>query len=275
MPILRPPTVFDPFGVGTQRYSEPFLWIGAFAAVILAVLFLGSYFATRKKQLLIWAFAFAGIWIVYHQLIFGATYSFLMDPLGPVVGFRSAGMFTLLTMALGLLIPGLIAGGLAYEKDKKFGMIYTSYTVFMSMLFVVFMILPNSNIFGAGLVGMAQIEAKFTPVLIGFIIQLLVQLPSGILIIALPIMKKGPWFPVVWVSVGGLLLTVQNFLFSVIAILKTIQKPMLEGEGETVSMIMNFIPFFFLGFVLFVAYGLIGTKDYGFSLPHVEFEEKA
>jgi hypothetical protein len=274
MIFARPPAVFNPYDVGTQRYSEPFLWIGAFIAVILAVLFLGSYFATRKKQLLMWAFAFAGIWISYHQLVLGGSYDFLIDPLGAIPAFRSAGMFTMLTMAFTVLIPGLIAGGLAYDKDKKLGSIVTAVAVLGSMLYVIFMILPNSNILGASaLTPLAKIEAKYTAVLIAMIIQLVLQVASGILIVALPIMKKGPWFPVVWVSVGGVLLVTQNVLFSIIGIFRTLNTPLLSGEGQTVVSIANIIPFFFLGFVLFVSFGLLGTKDYGFSLPHVEFEE--
>jgi hypothetical protein len=272
--ILRPPAVFNPYDVGTQRYSEPFLWIGAFVAVAMGVLFLGSYFATRKKQLLMWAFAFAGVWISYHQMVLGGSYDFLIDPLGAPPSFRSTGMFTMLTMAFTILIPGLIAGGLAYEKDKKLGTIVTAVAVFGSMLYIIFMILPNSNILGSAATNpLETIEAKYTAVLIGMIIQLVLQVLSGILIVALPIMKKGPWFPVVWVSVGGVLLITQNVLFSIIGIFRTMGNPLLSGEGETVVGIANIIPFFFLGFIVFTAFGLIGTKDYGFSLPHVEFEE--
>ena len=273
MIFARPPAVFNPYDVGTQRYSEPFLWIGAFIAVVMAVLFLGSYFATRKKHILMWAIAFAGVWISYHQLVLGGSYDFLIDPLGSPASFRSTGMFTMLSMAFTILIPGLIAGGLAYDKDKKLGSIVTFVAVLGSMLYVIFMILPNSNILGAGKTGLELIEAKYTAVLIGMIIQLVVQVLSGVLIVALPIMKKGPWFPVVWVSVGGVLLVTQNVLFSIIGIFRTLGDPLLSGAGETVVSIANIIPFFFLGFVLFVSFGLLGTKDYGFSLPHVEFEE--
>lgn len=273
MIFARPPTVFDPWNVGAERFNEAFLWIGAVAAVIFGLLLLVSYFNNHKKHILMWAFAFLGIWIYYHQLIAGGSWRFMIDMLGPVASFRSTGMWTMLAMALGLLIPGLIASGLAYDKDKKLGTIFTLYTVLMTMLYIVFMLLPNSNIFGAGLEGLAKIEAKYTPVLIGFIIEILVQVPSAILIIALPIMKEGPLFPKTLVSVAGVVMLTQNILLSILAIMGHIGKPLnLEAGGTTVQMV-NLVPFAFLIIIVCLIYGLISNKDYGFSLPNVEFEE--
>jgi hypothetical protein len=265
MILARPPSVFNPWNVGAERFNEAFLWIGAVAAAIFGLLLLVSYFNNHKKHILMWSFAFLGIWIYYHQLIAGGSWAFMIDMLGPVASFRSTGMWTMLAMALGLLIPALIASGLAYDKDKKFGAIFTLYSVLMTMLYVVFMVLPNSNIFGDG--------NESTPVLIGFIIEILVQLPSAVLIIALPIMKEGPLFPKTMVSVAGVVMLTQNILLSIIGIMANVGAPLSLAEGGSTVQMVNLVPFAFLIIIVCLLYGLISNKDYGFSLPNVEFEE--
>ena len=251
--IFQAPTSFNPWSIATYRWSEPILWICAISALFFGLFLFASYLKNRKKNLLLWTFAVLGIWIFYHQLIASGTWTML-------VGSFTTSLFGLYTAMLLALIPGLLAAGLCYDKDKKFGMIYTLYVLVLSVVYLFMLCAPN-----IGLIDDAP--------LIGFIALMLVQIPSAVLLIALPIMKEGKFFPKFWITVGGVFMLTANIMLAIIPIMVTIGAPMTLLDGGGIDLILMIVPFFIGISMLSLFYGIIGTKDYGFDVAHVEFEE--
>ncbi len=248
-----PPASFDPFDLTNYRWSEPFLWIIAVSSLIFGLFLFASYLKNRKKNLLLWTFGFLGIWIFYHQLI--GTGSWMM-----LFGSFDTGMFGLYTAMLLALIPGFIAAGLCYEKDEKLGLYYTLYVLVMSVAYLCILVSPNSTLIA---------EAA----LISNILLILVQLPSAVLIIALPVMKDGPLFPKLLVTIGGVFLITANIFITLVFLMTAFGAPFSPLEGGGIDLMLMLYPFFFTIALLCLFYGLIGTKDYGFDVAHVEFEE--
>ena len=65
---------FDPFEIGNYSWSDSLLWITAFIGLLVGTLLLVSWFTTRKKHILLWAFSFLGIWIFYHVMSASGSY---------------------------------------------------------------------------------------------------------------------------------------------------------------------------------------------------------
>jgi len=277
MPLLQPGGggTFDVWAIGNYRWAEAFIWIAALSALIFGIFVFARYLNTRKKQLLLWAFAFFGIWIFNYQMIL--TYITESHSYGPLAGMTTVeagpGLYTWLvggfdaTGWLGLpiamllvLVPGFIAAGLCYKKDEKFGKIYTLYVVVLSIVYAFFLAAPN--------IGLIPKDT-----LIAAILCLLVQLPSGALIIALPIMEDVPLGPkVMLITSGALMLT--NYIFMwLVRLMEALGAPMNPIEGGSIDIFLMIYPFFFIISVLCLIFGLVGHKDYGFEVPHVEFED--
>jgi hypothetical protein len=53
--------------------------------------------------------------------------------------------------------------------------------------------------------------------------------------------------------------------------MESLAKPLTDNSIDFILMVY---PFFVLIWVTCLIYGVIGDKEYGFELPHVEFEEK-
>jgi len=259
--------LFDVWAIGNYRWAEAFIWIPALAALIIGIFLFASYLNNRKKNLLLWAFAFFGIWIFnYGMLLFYVVSRSGMVSAGPglytwLVGdFGSTAWFGLPTAMLLVLVPGFIAAGLCYKKDEKLGKIYTLYVVVLSSIYTFFLAAPN--------IGLIPYDT-----LIAAILCLLVQLPSGVLIIALPLMEDGPLVSKsMLVASGALMLT--NYIFMwIVRLMAALGKPMNPVAGGSIDIFLMIYPFLFVISIICLIFGLIGNKDYGFELPHVEFED--
>ena len=142
-----PPASFDPFGLTNYRWSEPFLYIIAVSSLIFGLFLFASYLKNRKKNLLLWTFAFSGLWIFTHQLIVTGSWTRLF-------GVFDTSMFGIYTAMLLALVPGFLAAGLCYDKDEKFGLYYTLYVLVMSLAYICVLLSPNSKLIAeAALIG--------------------------------------------------------------------------------------------------------------------------
>jgi hypothetical protein len=252
--ILQPSSApWSPWDIGNYRWSEAFIWIAAVAGLLFGVFLFASYLYNRKRQLLYWAIAFFGFWVVYHQMIANGTY-------GVLVGSFATSMFGIPTALLVMLIPGLLAAGLLYDKDEKLGKIFVWVLLFLAAVYFVLKAEPNAKWFGAVAMGETRPSA-----MIAGVILTLVRLISGAMIIALPIMKEGRLGPKTMVSVGGILIFTADILWTLLMFITPS-----ENTIDTVGMLFSF---FFIGYVLCLMIGIANNKDWGFSLPHVAFEE--
>jgi hypothetical protein len=249
------PGAYNVWNISNQQWASPFIWIPAVISLIFGLFLLVSYFNKPKKHILLWAFGFLGIWIFYHVMSGAGTYNMLL-------GSYDSGMFSIPVAMLLLLIPGLFAAGLCFDKDKKLGLYYTLYVVLMTALYMVLQLLPN---------GIESAETSKLVVTIAYVVVILVQLPSGALIIALPIMKEGRLFPKNLVSVAGGFMITANIIMSLLMFfVPTAMRP----QDSTIELMVMFVPICLTISVLCLTLGIIGNKDWGFAFPHVEFEEK-
>lgn len=139
--ILRPPPApFDPWSLGNTRFGEPFIWISAAVALVIGVILLVDYFNTKRISHLLWSVSFIGIWIYFHVLIAGGTYTMF---LAPSVNFQA--IWTEFIAMLLYLIPALLATGLYFEvfEDKRIGNIFGLFVVIMTFFIFVFKIDPS------------------------------------------------------------------------------------------------------------------------------------
>jgi hypothetical protein len=251
--LQPPPAAFDAWDLTNYRWSEPFLWIVSLASLFMGMFLFASYLKTRKKSSLLWTFGFLGIFTFYYALIGTGSWAMLAGAFG-------TDMFGLYTAMLLALIPGFFAAGLCYDKDKKLGMIYTIFVLLFSVAYLVILIAGNSKLI-----------ADYA--LIAAILLVVVQLPSAALIIALPLMKEGPLFPKNLLSIGGGFMVTTNIIMSLIMIMEALGAGLNHLEGMTIDKLLMIVPFFITIYILCLLYGIFGTKEYGFELPHVEFED--
>ena len=255
MPLLQPSTSeYSPWDIGNYMWGDPLILIVAVATLFVGLFVFASYLKSRKTHLLLWAFSLFGFWIFYHQMLIGGSLEVLI---GAGFGYDVFSNFTAMLLAL---IPGLLAAGLLFDKDKKFGMYYLIYVVVLTVLYIVFLITGN-----AGWVD--------NTMLIATIILFAVQLPSVVLIIALPIMKEGPLFPKNLVAVSGGFMATTNIIMFLLMLAEALGKGFNPAEGATIDILCMLVPFILVISNLCLIYGILGTKDYGFEVSNVEFEE--
>jgi len=135
--FLQPPAqTWSPWDIVNYRWSEPFIWIAAFASLIFAMILFASYVSTHKKQLLLWSFGFLGMWVFFHQMITTGTYTMM-------VVWDDTSMFGIPTEMLKVLVPGLFAAGLCFAKSVKFGKIASWYLAIMTVIYTVLQLDPS------------------------------------------------------------------------------------------------------------------------------------
>ncbi|MHA1746578.1 MAG: hypothetical protein ACTSWW_11295 [Promethearchaeota archaeon] len=234
--------------VGNYEWSEAFIWIAAVMGLIFGFYLFASYIYTRKKHILLWAFAFLGMWVLYHQMIANGYYLAL-------VGSFETSFFGMPSALLVLLIPGLLAAGLAYDKDEKFGTIFTWALSVLTVVYLLMLAEPNT-----GLMADPTLSTK-----IAIFIRLGVQLISAGLIIFLVVMKESKMGPKTMMGVGGVFLFISNLLYGLLALV--------TPGTAFVDFVNKFYPFFLIFTVVCLVWGIIGNKDWGFTLPNIEFEE--
>lgn len=243
--LQPPPTAPSPWDIGNYQWSEAFIWIAAVAGLVFGMILFASYVSNHKRQLLLWSFGFLGMWVFYHQMITIGTYNMM-------VFWNDTSMFGIPTEMLVLLIPGLFAAGLCFTKSEKFGKIFSWYIAIMTVIYTVLQLDPSS-----GQIANTDLYAT--------IAAMLVTLPSAILIIALPIMDEGALGPKSMMAVGGIFLVTIYILTSMIALFD----PLHDATIDPIFMIM---PFFIIGAIIFLIFGVIGKKEWGFKLPNLKFE---
>jgi len=264
---------FDLWKLTNYRWSEAFIWIAAVASLIFGLFLFASYLNSRKKNLLLWAYAFLGTFVFSFEMIDFFTSDtdrrtgITTITSGPgtyamLGGAFETSMFGIFVAMLLVLIPGFIAAGLALNKDKKFGKIYTYYVVILSVLYMFLRMEPNTAILPTG-----------TSTIIATVLVLAVQLPSGLLIIALPLMGEGPLVPKTMLAAGGGIALTHNILMWLVMLMQTLGTPLGLEEGGTTDIFLMIYPFFFLIAIVCLIYGLIGNKDYGFTIGNVVFED--
>lgn len=244
--LLQPSgTPWSPWTIGNYQWSSAFIWIAAVAGLLFGMLLFASYVTTHKRQLLLWSFGFLGIWVFFHQMITVGKYNMM-------VLWSDTSMFGIPTDMLTLLIPGFFAAGLCFAKDVKFGRIFTWCMAGLTVIYTVLQLDPSS-----GQIPKTDLYAE--------IAAMLVTLPSGILMIVLPIIDVGKRVSRVWMGLGGIMFLTINILVSLIVIFSPL-------HNETVDIIFKIMPFFLLGAVIFTVFGIIGKEEYGFKLPHPKLE---
>jgi hypothetical protein len=170
-----------------------------------------------------------------------------------LVFWDDTSMFGIPTEMLKVLAPGFFAAGLCFAKSEKFGKIYSWYLAAMTVIYTVLQLDPTYGQF-------PTIDFD----LYATIAFMLITIPSGILIIVLPILDSGKRFPRAWMGLGGIMMLTINVLVSLIAIFSPL-------HDSTVDPIFKIMSFFILGAVIFLVFGIVGKEEYGFKIPHPKF----
>ena len=86
-------------------------------------------------------------------------------------------------------------------------------------------------------------------------------------------MKDGPLFPKNLLTVAGGSMLTTNIIMSIIMVMAALGAGLDPAEGATIDKLLMLVPFLITISVLCLLYGIFGTKDYGFEVANVEFEE--
>ena len=234
--------------VGNYKWSEAFIWIAAVMGLLFGLFLFVSYVSTRKKNILMWSFAFFGVWIFYHQMIATGFYTVL-------IGAFDTSFFGMPTALLVLLIPGFIAAGLVYHKDEKLGAIYTWVLMVLAVIYLLMLAEPNT-----GIMADPTMSTKIARFLL-----IAVQLISAGFIIFLSVMAEGRMGPKTMMGLGGIFLFISSLFYGFLALI--------TPGTAFVDFVNKFYPFLLIFTLICLVWGIIGNKDYGFALPNVEFEE--
>lgn len=271
--ILQPaPSVFSPFDIGNWRWSESLLWITAFAALIFGILLLVDAINNRKVHHAIWAVAMIGEWIVLHALIVDGSYLKLLEP-------DIAGVLDPFFLILSSFVPPLIAAGVLYAsfEDKKIPNIFMIFVLCMIPVIVVAKLDPTNGQYA----GMDWFETASV---------MLLHIPTGLVLIIVPIMKTNDRNALliviggVLMSVVGIILAILPFLQDYLAnippvyIVQELVSPFwltFAEEYGFIDIVLSIVPFIIMGAVFCFTLGMLLTREWAFNVPGIEFEERA
>jgi hypothetical protein len=256
MILQPPPAEFSAFDLSNWRWAEPFMWIAAFSALIIGLLLFVS--AVNKKNMShgIWATAMFGVWIVFHQVNNDGSYLKLVEP-------SMAGMLDPFFLIFSTMIPGLIAAGLLYAAydDKKLGNIFLIFLLVMIPILIVFKVDPTNG--------------KFEDMdLLESLAVMLVHIPSGLILLIIPIMKSKDGNALLF-SIGGVLFGLVGIILAVLGFLPAADFPDLYVELGLVDILFAIVPILITASILCFAFGILLTREWTFNIPGIEFEERS
>lgn len=272
--ILQPSSgPFDPFSIGNWRWSESLLWITGFAVLIFGILLLVDAINNKKVHHAIWAIALIGEWIVLHALIVDGSYLKLLEP-------GVAGVLDPIFLVMSSFVPPLIAAGVLYatfKDDQKIPNIFMIFVLCMIPVIVVAKLDPTNGQYA----GMEWFETASV---------MLLHIPTGLILIIIPIMKTDDRNALL-VVIGGVLMSLVGVILVVLTSLQDYLASIpplyitqelvssfwlnFNGEYGFVDIILSTVPFIILGAMLCFALGMLLTKEWAFNVPGIEFEERA
>ena len=240
-----------PSGQPGSGVADILIWIMIVVAAVAAFFLLVEYINTHQTHHLLWAGAFIGIWIVFHQVTLLGTFGVAMDSLGAGISVFSSG-----AIATGLLYA-------VFGKEKKLlgripiGMAWLIVTLIMSVVVGLFgLSIIRSTWFSDGL--------PYWPVAV---IEMIVYTANAVIIVGLPIYttlktketEKSAYI----ISAGGLLWTIAGIFWS-----------LMYTIGDDLAVILVTILVYPIVFGTFCyVFGMLYEKKWRFDIPGIEFED--
>ena len=86
--------------------------------------------------------------------------------------------------------------------------------------------------------------------------------------------EEGKIFPKTMTSVSGGFMLTQSFLMGLTTLMSALDKPLRGWDGGTIDIFLMIYPFLLIIWVVCLIYGVVGTKEYGFEIPHLKFDEE-
>ncbi len=173
--------------IETDLFSALILLIVGVVAIILALLLLKEYMASKKPYHLAWALSFLVLFVSGVLIIFLGWADTLENPLVPPIA---------------ALIPAGLAIGLIFAiwPDTRYGLYYTVYAL------VVIVLLAVVRIFGEDFAGLSS------PLIMG------IHIPSGLIISFLPLytafISKDTEWNAAFFGIGGILISFGGVLLA-------------------------------------------------------------
>jgi len=232
------PTVWDfSFYMAGGKLFEIVFWISAIIGVIFALFLLSSYLNERKPAHFYWGISFAILYINTHVAIFSGTFATFLDQVPSTLSALMVGFF-----AVGLFKT--------VKPDKeKFGDYLLYYVVIMSLVI---------GFFKGAYLGL---PAFITPILV-----MALHIPSGILIIWLPLQTR---------DVNGkaaLVMTIAGVLMSLVGVLLALATLGILATDAYLEIVFNAFPYVYLGAAVCFAWGTFVPKSWNFAIPGIELE---
>jgi hypothetical protein len=254
---------FNAFSTGNYEWSGMFLWLCGLIVLVLAMVLLVDYINNRKMSHLFWSAAFGAQFWVFLMVTNTGTWESLINP-------TFGDLQTAIPQILMLMIPALFASGLILETsdNKKLVKTLLIYTFVGSIVTIVLLTWQD-----------------YLPMTMSRIAGILLHIPTGILMITIPLKKNEGDKTMLFFSLGALLIAIIGILMGVIGIMTEIgywytgdEVPILNilsSEGGSADTLIAAFAFLILGSTIVFLAGVLIPKKWAPSVPLIEFEERA
>lgn len=231
--------------------ADILIWIMIVVVAVSAFFLLVEYINTHQTHHLLWASAFIGIWIVFHQVTLLGTYGVAMDSVGAGISVFSSG-----AIATGLLFA-------IFGKEKKLlgrisiGMLYLIIVLIISVL--------------VALLGLSIIRSTWFPDGLPYwpvvVIEIIMYTANAVIIVGLPIYTtlktKETEKSAYLMSAGGLLMSIAGIFW---ALMYTI-------GGDLAVILVTLLVYPIVFGMMFYVFGMLYEAKWRFNIPGIEFED--
>jgi hypothetical protein len=231
-----------------SKPADAVLLLNMIVIAVTAFFLLVEYINTHQTHHLVWAMAFIGAYVVWHQVA-------LTSELGVVSGVGAGlSMFT-----SGAIVAGLLFS--VFGKEKKllgrfsFGMLYLIFAIVTGVI-TTLLTLAFTNLYWFTT---SEAWIRMTIIMIFYLV-------NAIVIVGLPIYTT---YKTKETSKSALLISVGGVLWTLVGIFWALAYASVEVE-----IMVNMIVYFVVASWLFYVFGLFLEKKWRFNIPGVEFEER-
>jgi len=250
MVLFQPPST--PATVWEFRYYDwgeaidIVLWLSAIISIFFALFLLSSYLNNRKPEHLYWGISFATLWINTHVLIVRGDYSYLLEAVPA----------SLVALTVGLFAVGLFKN-VKPEKEKL-----GNYLLYYVIIMAVAIGFVKNAYFGVPSYGFQLLPAIVAPIVV-----MALHVPSGLLIIWLPLQTREEN------GKSALVMTIAGVLMGIVGILLAIATLGILATDDYLYIVLAAFPFIYFVAIGAFAWGTFVPKRWAFDIAGIELED--
>jgi predicted neutral ceramidase superfamily lipid hydrolase len=227
---------YDAFDLGNWSWTISadaiLLWVAAFLVLGIGILTLVDFVNKKGENDLIWSAVFIGMFLVIYTVATSGTWAGLNDP-----GFGSIG--EIMTDLLYLAIPGLVTTAIIRKTlgKEKLGNIFLLFTVVMTAVSMV-LIMDASNGQWLWVPPASRIS------------QLILIIPSAVVMILVPLKKKTDNKASLIFAIGCILLATVYLILGLLGFGISLELAETSAQGNLADFAVAGLPFLILGAVV-------------------------